>query len=298
MYNTFYELTNNEIKTALKDFKNYLQSKNNILKIDASKADPLKENCYISSGSIAGVYFPNSIILLNDTIYNYYNIYNFVCIGKNENDETGFYLRLKEEYHKENGMPKGFLQEVAFLPFVHVSKEYFEIKNEIKKDIQQLKKEIEILKTFKLTPKKDGTPRENFRLNFEFLEVYKQYDGTTRKEAKKPEFYSDHDFTGFLYSFEIYFNYNFKIYYNLKEEEKQKYYNIESYATPKKIYKIVMDTLTEKENKLKELENILKNSLKIFKEAEKAKKQYINIKEKINKESNFYFNNYITKNLY
>ena len=59
-----------------------------------------------------------------------------------------------------------------------------------------------------------------------------------------------------------------------------------------------MDTLTEKENKLKELENILKNSLKIFKEAEKAKKQYINIKEKINKESNFYFNNYITKNLY
>lgn len=298
MYNTFYELTNNEIKTALKDFKNYLQSKNNILKIDVSKADPLKENCYISSGSIAGVYFPNSIILLNDTIYDYYNIYNFVCIGKNSNEETGFYLRLKEEYHKENGMPKGCLQEVAFIPFAYISKEYFEIKNEIKKDIQKLKKEIEILKTFKLTPKKDGTPRENFRLNFEFLEIYRCYDGTTRTEAKKPEIYSDHDFTGFLYSFEIYFNYNFKIHYNLKEEEKQKYYNIESYATPEKIYKIVMDTLTEKENKLKELENILKNSLKIFKEAEKAKKQYINIKDKINKESNRYFNDYITKNLY
>lgn len=42
-------------------------------------ANPTKENCYISSGYISGLYFPNSVIYLNNGTH---KNYDFVCIAK------------------------------------------------------------------------------------------------------------------------------------------------------------------------------------------------------------------------
>lgn len=83
------EMTESDIKKAIELLREAIKRKI----ITFKHANPIKENCYISSGYISGLYFPNSEIILNNGTHKYYN---FVCIAKID-FKLCFVYSLKEE---------------------------------------------------------------------------------------------------------------------------------------------------------------------------------------------------------
>lgn len=87
------EMNENDIKKALNLLKEALKRE----VLSYTHADPLKENCYISSGYVSGLYFPNSKIILNsDLVYNAHKNYRFSCIAKIDY-QLCFVYALKDE---------------------------------------------------------------------------------------------------------------------------------------------------------------------------------------------------------
>lgn len=150
------ELTEKEIKESLTLLKLAIQKK-----IFAYEhADPTKENCYISSGYISGVYFPNSeIIQLNPMNKRKHPNYKVDCIGKYKG-ELGVYYSLRED---NNINPKimHYFDTYIFEPFQDLIYDYHynKIIKKIDNDIKYYKEDLELLQRIKRVYKKNG---ENF----------------------------------------------------------------------------------------------------------------------------------------
>jgi hypothetical protein len=87
------EMNESEIGKALNLLKEALRRE----VLSYTHANPVKDNCYISSNYISGLYFPNSVITLNsDLVYNAHKNYRFSCIAKIEN-KLCFVYALKDE---------------------------------------------------------------------------------------------------------------------------------------------------------------------------------------------------------
>ena len=286
MKNEFYfELTNKEIKKVLTGFTSYINSNNSIIE-EIKNADPIKENCYISSGAVVGVFFPNTEIILNK----YYNFWDFACLGKNENNELGFWLSLKPE-HYENNHPKGYLQEFCFIPFIVIDSKYFEIKKRIENDIQELKNKLFTLNSIKPNYKKNGSSLAN--INKWFTCKYKnKYTGTENEnnivfEASRS--WGDSTIT----SIKITFYYNYEEYHYLQEKDKNKFLDVERYRNQNEWINYFEYLKNECIQRIEEKELILKNSLKIFRKAEALKDSYKKQKAEIKKDGGYYFNEYL-----
>ena len=282
-------LTEKEKKEVLKQFKNYLESNKNTLEIKENGIDPFKENCYISNNDvISGIYFPNNEIIIKEGSHRDL-FYDFVCIGKNNRGELGYYAQLKPEKYNENGAPLGALCENIFKPFIKINENYFKIKNEMNEALKDYESNLNILKSFKVVTKKDGSMFKDYNKNFIF---------TSNQEEKSPIINCDRSYSyNYIYSIEIFFNYNYKIRYYLTEEEKEKqekkFYKIEDLYTPNDLYnKIILKEIEETQKKIQELKKNLKDLLKDFLKIEKKKFNYEKEKEKYYK-NNYFLNDFM-----
>lgn len=272
----YYELNEKEQKEAIKEFEKYIKSDRSI--IDNIKGCEPLQYCYTSSSSLAGVFLPNNEI----TLKQHQRFYDFVCIGKNENNQLGLWLGLKSE-HFENGNPKGWLQEYIFIEFVYIDYHYFDIKNKIIADIKELKEDIKTLESVKLVSKKNGDAFSIYNKNFE-------YNVKWSDKPLNPEIECNYNYRGFLTSIDINFN-NYKLYHLLKDDEHDKFISLENYKKPFEMYRIIQAELLMLKERLTKKESILKNSLKYFLKAEKIKKEYI--KKKSEFYELHYFNEYL-----
>lgn len=139
-------MTQEEVKEALKLF-------NAVIKkgvITYEHANPMQENCYISSGDYEGVYFPNSEIKMS------FDTESFICVCKygyiynNYQDKIGVLY----DYECENPNIGG----VYFISFDELLYTRFEreIREEMIKRINECKKDLITLKSIRFITKKDG----------------------------------------------------------------------------------------------------------------------------------------------
>lgn len=276
-------LTEKEQKEVIKQFKIFLESNKNTLEIKENGIDPFKENCYISTQDIAGIYFSNNEIeIKNDRFY------TFLCIGKNDRGEFGYYTILKDAQDIE---PKyrsviGRLETYHFKPFIKINEAYFKIKNKMLESLKKYENNLNILKSFKVVTKKDGSMFKDYNKNFIF---------TSNQEEKSPIITCDRSWSyNYITSIDIFFNYNYKIYYYLDRGEKdKKYYNIEDLFTPQNLYNnIILKEIEETQKKIQELKKNLKDLLKDFLKIEKMKFNYEKEKEKYYKK-NYFLNDFM-----
>ena len=85
------QMTTKEQKQALIYFNEWIKKGNATTK----HANPTQENCYISSGDIWGLYFPNTQIILNNANKHHYN---FLCVAKNNYNVLGVVYSLKMNF--------------------------------------------------------------------------------------------------------------------------------------------------------------------------------------------------------
>lgn len=273
------EMKTKEIKNILVTFRNYLASKSSILKVERG-ADPFNENCYTSSSSINGIYFPNTTFILNDNFADN-NFYKFICIGKNWRDEEGFFLQLKDSSVN--------LDEYIFKPFHPLDNEYFKIRERIEEEIKNVENSLIMLSSFKQVYKKDGTIFKDYKRNF----IYKTSSG----EERNPNFEVNHSFSGFIYSLTIYFDdYEFTYYLNDTEIEK-KYIYMESILTFERCIDLVKEEKERREAYLQKLKGVLKNIEKLYLQAKEAKEEFKKKADALNKESNYYLYDYLRRGL-
>lgn len=246
--NNYIELQENEIKEALKVL-NTLIKNGNIL-YDEKHANPAHENCYISSGAVAGVYFPNSIIT---------NIYNaegeqvladgqqVVCISKTPEGQVGMVLRFNDDliFNTKNETLKNYYNNYFFESFESLLYTYEERRTIelLNNNIYAVKKDIELLNNIKFITKKDGGV---------FADLKKNLD----PEPQKNIFINSN-----------YDGKNIKIYYTNNKNNYSIHHDIIIYDVESvEALKIAIDEYKKEKNKyIEALEADLKNIKKIFK---------------------------------
>ena len=163
-------MTDAEQKTALRLFKKVIDA--NAVQVDRNHADPIQQNCYISSGSVEGIFFPNSVIKYCDRYF------DFVAVVKNENNALGICSEYKED--APHILPKN---EYCFTSFDSLlyTKDELTIIEELKKRIKYAENDIKVLSAIRFTTKKTGEPFADLKKNIEEhpaenLRVYARYN--------------------------------------------------------------------------------------------------------------------------
>lgn len=160
-----YSMNDEEIKEALKLLSQAIKEN----KIKYEYSNPMKENCYISSGEYKGVYFPNSSLLIG-------NDWQVICICKYKH-ELGVIYEFSEP--KKEQLKEKIKKDINILDFT--SFEYLLYTYEERQIIEQLKAElkplyeaIKCIDNIKIQVKKDGKPFANLSKNFEYKTEYGQ----------------------------------------------------------------------------------------------------------------------------
>lgn len=163
--NNIQEMNQEEINQAIKLLSQAIKSK----RIGFDYENPIQQHCYISSGDIEGIYFPNSElkpIAPCEHLNKHHNIFAVVKY----NNELGFCYSYKDEYIEEatknatNEETKATIaQRLSRAHFVGFDEILYDcraraIKQELEKNITALKTDVETLKHIKPIYKKDGKP--------------------------------------------------------------------------------------------------------------------------------------------
>lgn len=157
MLSNYEVMTDEEQKQALKEFRQVIK----MGRISYTHADPLKENCYITSGEIWGLFFPNSEIVAE----NYKpEKYEFIAVIKNGGDFGAVFEDVTDAPQKF-----AFIDPYIFVPFRDMiyNRTESRIIQELEQRIKTAEKDLFILNNIKYVTKKDGAPFENIKKNFD-----------------------------------------------------------------------------------------------------------------------------------
>ena len=150
-------MNENEIKEAIQLLKQCLKDG----KIGLCKADPTKQYCYISSGSIEGVYFPN-------TEFEYCSdILNIVCVCKYRN-ELGVMFKYTEEFLQRRKEKKPSNYDYNFASFESILYTYEErrIIERLTAEINAYNNDLQVINNIEYQVKKDNDPFADLKKNF------------------------------------------------------------------------------------------------------------------------------------
>lgn len=146
------EMNENDIKKAINLLKEALKRE----VLSYTHANPLKENCYISSGYISGLYFPNSVIKLNsDLVYNAHKNYRFCCIAKIEYQLCFVYALKDETSDNIKKVLKDFIYDD--IESIIYSYEERQVKSNLENKLKDYTQRKEKLLTIKRVYKKDNS---------------------------------------------------------------------------------------------------------------------------------------------
>lgn len=174
----FREMTDAEQSLALRKLAQAIKEKPSTFAITHS--DPIKENCYTSSSSLAGIYFPNSVVRIAG-----WESYDVVALCESEDDQICLVLTLN---------PKGAERAKKFpslcqSDYVAVNidcliydREEMEIREKISSYLLENQNKLHALKTLKRATKKDGKPFANIAQNYpDSLTLVRGWTGTVDK---------------------------------------------------------------------------------------------------------------------
>ena len=263
------EMTNEEIKEALKELKKVI--KLGIIKSD--HADPIAEGVYTSSSDFAGVFFPNSI--LYDATYTERRSACWAPVAlckrqKNGGFSYGLMYDLTEKGASDEIYKKLYIDTkidpryfVSFYEMTYTSEERQTLEA-LNANIEECKKDLKILNNIKFITKKDGQPFANLTKNIEehpiknitFSVSYDEY--IEQLKIYNSETHTGTDTDGNYFNFNTYHNiiiYQVKDLETLKENIK-KYIisiskNLAEYETDKKNIKKLFSIKRDFENKIK-----------------------------------------------
>lgn len=145
-------MTNTDIKEALKLLKMGIEKGY----IKYTHANPIEQNCYISSGSIEGLYFPNSRMNFG------HSLMRFVCIAK-----INAVICVIHEWLED--CPRAYKGEYESEPLEGFAKsrEQIEIEHTFKNSIAGYEEAIKDLEKIKRVRTKDGSDFKTLSRNFE-----------------------------------------------------------------------------------------------------------------------------------
>lgn len=159
------ELTQEEKERILKEFKQLLAERSDFISVvnNGGKNLNLKnECCYISSGDIIGVYFPNLEFEMSRK--NTRIDINFVCIGVNkETSESGLIYNINYIDSPSAAINGDYFESFDELLTTYEERE---IRKKINQEIKRLNEELRVLKSIKRVTKKDGKDFQNLSKNF------------------------------------------------------------------------------------------------------------------------------------
>lgn len=158
------EMTEKEIEESLKLFSKLLKRNG----YGYQHANPLKENCYISSSDVIGVYFPNSVIE-----HPTHKSYNLTALSK-VNNKLCVVFTLKDEiyFRQQENPPKNFYfyldqYKADTIESLLYDCDFLKIKEKINNRIKEYDNIINALKDIKRVSKENGEPFANVLKNFE-----------------------------------------------------------------------------------------------------------------------------------
>ena len=132
-------------------------------------ANPLEQNCYISSSDIIGVYFPNTKLkALNHVSYDPFalcSIGGVLYLAFSLKDDASDFAR--------NHLDSYIFEDLEVLAY---GRELLEIKKEIKRNIKEYENILTVLEKIKAERKKDGTPFKNALQNFSGVNMSFEFD--------------------------------------------------------------------------------------------------------------------------
>lgn len=245
------EMTQNEIKEALANFKKCLK----MGLFTYEHADPLKEYCFISSSDIMGLYFPNSEIKTQAKMGFSPCWYDFIALAK-VGDALGFVVSFNEE-NAPDAIKRFEVNEDIFVSFNEVlfSPEERRTIEEIEARINDLKSDLKVINNIKYITKKDGKP---------FKDIFKNID--PQPEANKRITYWADSWGYYRISLSEEMTSKNGVKYN-------NYYRLDVY-NPESLEDL-QNTLSrfkeQKEQHIKEYQNDIKNIKKIFEKAQEFK---------------------------
>lgn len=125
--------------------------------ITYTHANPIEQNCYISSGSVEGLYFPNSQMNFG------HSLMRFVCIAKVGAELCVIHQWLKDCPRRAN---KGDYEKEPLEGYAK-SREQIELEHTFKKSIRDYKEALDNLAKIKRVRAKDGSDYKTLSRNFE-----------------------------------------------------------------------------------------------------------------------------------
>lgn len=149
IYIEYLEMNEKEIAEAIKQLKKCIKKG----VITYTHANPVEQYCYISSGDITGLFFPNSEI-------DYFKEhFDFIAVVK-KYDKLGICYEYKEEFRRNGAQ---WTQDPFFASFDELLNSQNELLliDAINKDLQQYNDNLEVLANIKLVYKKDGGEFKN-----------------------------------------------------------------------------------------------------------------------------------------
>ena len=148
-----YSMKEEEQKEALKLLALAIKEKK--ISYNPEHASPLKENCYISSGSVEGIYFPNTEFI-NDAIY------KVVCVAKYKG-ELGIIFEYVGRYANPENKNNYNFSSFEYLLYNYDERKILESLNA---EIKVYNEDLQAINLIELQTKKDGTEFADFSKNF------------------------------------------------------------------------------------------------------------------------------------
>lgn len=131
--------------------------KSGIFKVSEESTQGIKDGfCYISSGDVEGIYFPNTIIKETERSKVNHPNYNIIALAKNESGVVGVVYALKDDIKPSL---KKFFNNYIFESLENIYYSFYEREalNELKNNIKELEKDNYLLSMIKYQTKKDGS---------------------------------------------------------------------------------------------------------------------------------------------
>lgn len=158
------ELNEKEIEESLKLFSKLLKRNG----YGYQGANPIKENCYISSSDIIGIYFPNSVIE-----HPTHKSYDLTALSKINNKLCVVFTLKDEIYFKQQENPPKNIYfyldqyKADTLESLLYDYDFLNIKEKITRRIKEYDEIIAVLTNIKRVSRKNGEPFANVLKNFE-----------------------------------------------------------------------------------------------------------------------------------
>lgn len=148
-------MTQNDINTALTMLKKIIKA--GFIEISPESSQDINAYCYISSGDIKGVYFPNTILKETANSLKNHPSYNILALAKDEAGALGLVYSLKDDDEIRPALKK-LLRNYIFetLDNLYYTYDEKEALNKLNNNIKELEKENYFLLMIQYQTKKDG----------------------------------------------------------------------------------------------------------------------------------------------